>query len=204
MAGKKHKKSVKKITKARKISGPAAARGLKKKTPLRKLIIRKSAKSDPVQEMERPIVLPKVKLAQVTKKEFRDTLMGLRERLTGQITALKGDSLQRFDAANTEEDGTDAFERQFALNLVSSEQDALFEIDEALRRLEDSTYGVCQQCAKMIEPSRLKALPFVKMCVKCQSANERNGRKGTRFGETVAYNADATEQEEPSDAADSV
>jgi len=203
MAVKKQKKSVKKNVRMTKAAKPASSK-ISRKTSIPKLIIRKSTKTEPAEEKVKTVIIPKIKLPHATKKEFRDMLMGLRDRLTGQITALKGDSLQRFDAANTEEDGTDAFERQFALNLVSSEQDALFEIDEALRRLDDSTYGVCLQCGKLIESPRLKALPFVKMCVKCQSDNEKSGRRTSRFGETVVYNTETSEQEEPADSSDSI
>jgi DnaK suppressor protein len=191
MAGKKKAKKAKKTAAAKNhgsVSKHKKSKGSKVKPSKfmirrsHKLIIRRSHKAD--------------------KAPVEDMLLGLRERITGQITALKGDSLQRFDAANTEEDGTDAFERQFALNLVSSEQDALFEIDEALRRLEEGIYGVCLQCRKLIEGPRLKALPFVKMCVKCQSHHEK-GRPGFRSDETVAYHAETAEQEESSDGSDS-
>jgi DnaK suppressor protein len=193
---------IKKTRKSSEKSRRTVSKRIKKMAVPRKLVIRKFGKKQPEEEKEESLPIPTVKLPVAKKKEFRDMLLGLRERLAGQITALKGDSLQRFDAANTEEDGTDAFERQFALNLVSSEQDALFEIDEALRRLDEGIYGVCLQCRKLIESSRLKALPFVKMCVKCQSHNEK-GKPGFRFDETVAYHAEAPEQEETADGSDS-
>ena len=106
------------------------------------------------------------------KKLFRDLLLTMRERITGQIQALKIDSLQRHDEVNSAEDGTDAFDRQFALNLVSSENDAVFEIDEALLRLDEGQYGVCEDCSGLVEGPRLKALPFVRKCVSCQSKSE--------------------------------
>ncbi|MDD4871096.1 MAG: TraR/DksA C4-type zinc finger protein [Kiritimatiellae bacterium] len=198
MAKKKKTRKSSKIKSRRTVS-----KRIKKAAVSRKLVIRGLGKKKHVEEPEESIPIPVVKLPVAKKKEFRDMLLGLRERLAGQITTLKGDSLQRFDAANTEEDGTDAFERQFALNLVSSEQDALFEIDEALRRLDEGIYGVCLQCRKLIEFSRLKALPFVKMCVKCQSKNEK-GKPGFRFDETVAYHTETPEQEEPADGSDSL
>jgi RNA polymerase-binding transcription factor DksA len=108
------------------------------------------------------------------RKALRDALLALRERLTGQIRALKGESLMRADSVYSPEDGTDAFDRQFALSIVSSENDSVFEIDEALRRIDEGTYGVCEQCGGAIERPRLKALPFVRNCVACQSASEKN------------------------------
>ncbi|OGV69699.1 MAG: hypothetical protein A2283_17195 [Lentisphaerae bacterium RIFOXYA12_FULL_48_11] len=202
MAGKKKAKTAKKAS-VQKVLRPVS-KHVKKSAAVHKLVIRKSVKKAVAEELEESLPIPTIKLPAAKKKEFRDMLLGLRERITGQIAALKGDSLQRFDAANTEEDGTDAFERQFALNLVSSEQDALFEIDEALRRLDEGIYGVCLQCRKLIEGPRLNALPFVKMCVKCQSLNEKGKRPGSRFDEGGAYHNETAEQEEPSDGSDSI
>jgi DnaK suppressor protein len=194
--------------KTKKLSGAKKHRQVMKRVNrivrARKLIIKKSNIRPEVEEPEDSRPLPIIKLPVGKKKEFRDMLLGMRARTTEQISALKGDSLQRHDAANTEEDGTDAFERQFALNLVSSAQYALFEIDEARRRLDEGTYGVCIQCRKLIEGPRLKALPFVKMCVRCQSQNEKGNRHGMRFDETVAYHTEVPEQEEVVDNSDSI
>ena len=99
------------------------------------------------------------RLSAKERKEFSDLLLTLRERFTGQIEALKGDSLIRLDSVVSEEDGTDTFERQFALDLASSDHDVLFEIDNALRRIAQGVYGICETCEKLIEKPRLKALP---------------------------------------------
>ena len=109
------------------------------------------------------------------RQHFREMLLSTRERLQGQITALKSDSLVRNDDVNNGEDGSDFFERQFALNIVSSERDAVLDIDDALRRLDEGTYGFCEDCHKPVEVERLKALPFVRKCIRCQSATE-NGK----------------------------
>jgi len=110
------------------------------------------------------------------KRELREMLLSMRERLLNQVSALTNDSLVRDrDDVNTAEDGTDFFERQFALNIASSEQEAILDIDEALRRLDEGRYGVCEDCGQLIELPRLKALPFVRKCVRCQAQSE-NGR----------------------------
>jgi RNA polymerase-binding transcription factor DksA len=111
------------------------------------------------------------------RKRIRETLVALRDDLAGQVSTLKHDSLKRDDEVNNVEDGTDAFERQFALSLASSEQEAVGQINEALRQLEDGTYGACEQCQSPIEKARLEALPFVKTCITCQSAMEKGGGK---------------------------
>jgi DnaK suppressor protein len=136
---------------------------------------KKMKKVETVEEVVRPI--PKSKMDAKTKKEFKQLLYRLKERLTGQIATLKDESLSRDDIIDLAEDGTDAFDRQFSLLLASSEHDAVFEIDEALQRIEDGTYGVCLQCFKTVDATRLKALPFVKMCVKCQAENEKGRLK---------------------------
>jgi DnaK suppressor protein len=112
---------------------------------------------------------------------LKEQLLAMRERLVTQIEALKDDSLRRDDEVNTEEDGTDAFDRQFALDLATSEQDAVVQIDESLRRIEEGRYGVCEECAGAIEAPRLKALPFVRTCIACQSQLE-NGRGARPVG----------------------
>jgi len=113
------------------------------------------------------------KLSAKQRRDFRERLLKIREQIRNQIHSLKNGSLRREDNVVSEEDGTDAFDRQFALDLVRSEEDVLFQISEALQRLEDGTYGVCEGCEGLIEVPRLKALPFVRRCVRCQSELEK-------------------------------
>jgi DnaK suppressor protein len=145
-----------------------------KKTAAKKKVVRKVVKTVSVKPAKKT---RKIRLTPKTEDEYRSLLVAMRNRLTGQIAALQGDSLQRQDAVNSEEDGTDAFERQFALNLASTENDVVFEIDEALQRLAQKTYGVCEQCSGGIEAARLKALPFVRMCISCKTENEKGTRR---------------------------
>jgi len=132
------------------------------------------------------------------KRELHEKLVRLRERITGQINFLAADNLSRTqkDAEvdfRSEEQGTDNFDRDFALNRVSLEQDIVFEIDEALNRIKIGTYGACESCGGPIEKSRIIALPYSRMCVGCQSKLEK-GRKKFRSFETAALfpNADKT------------
>lgn len=139
------------------------------------------------------------------KRELREKLMRLRERITGQINFLAADNLSRTqkDAEvdfRSEEQGTDNFDRDFALNRVSLEQDIVFEIDEALNRIKIGTYGACESCGGPIEKPRILALPYSRMCVGCQSKLE-TGRKKFRSFETAALfpNADKTVPETASE-----
>jgi RNA polymerase-binding transcription factor DksA len=84
--------------------------------------------------------------------------------------------------------GTDTFDRDFALSLVSSEQDALFEIEDAIRRIRNGNYGICEITGKPIKKERLLAVPFAKYSVEGQAEYERTNRKsayrGGAFGDT--------------------
>src|SRR6266849_2247649 len=80
--------------------------------------------------------------------------------------------------------GSDAYDRDFALNLLSQEQDALYEIDEALKRIEFGTYVICELCNKAIQHARLEAIHFARFNVDCQSQLEKQ-RKLTRARQPV-------------------
>ena len=68
---------------------------------------------------------------------------------------------------------TDNFDREFNLDLASTEQDLLNRIDEALAKFKDGTYGSCEGCRKPVSLKRLKAVPYAKLCIKCKEAEEK-------------------------------
>ena len=155
----------------------------------------KSSKT-PVRHAGKPAA--KTVLNQAERKALVAKLLALREDLTGQIASLKNDALRRNDEVNPVEDGTDAYDRQFGLTLASSEQEAVSQINEALRRLEEGLYGVCEQCQGGIERARIVALPFVKTCIRCQSELERNNSKfRPAFAEEEAEKWDETRTSSP-------
>ncbi len=102
--------------------------------------------------------------------------------------------------------GSDAYDRDFALNLLSQEQDALYEIDEALKRIEGENYGVCEMSGKNIPHPRLEAIPFARLTVECQSQIERQN-KLTRSRHAVTSLFGLTDEEsgesEETDTSDS-
>jgi RNA polymerase-binding transcription factor DksA len=78
--------------------------------------------------------------------------------------------------------GSDAYDRDFALSLLSQEQDALYEIDEALKRIERNTYGMCEMSGKEIPQLRLEARPYTRFTVECQEKVDKEyPRGGGRF-----------------------
>ena len=70
---------------------------------------------------------------------------------------------------------TDNFDREFSLDLASSEQNLLNCIDEAIGKIKEGTFGVCEDCNKAISIKRLKAVPYAKLCIKCKEKEEKNG-----------------------------
>lgn len=84
--------------------------------------------------------------------------------------------------------GTDNFDRDFALGVLSSEQDALFEIEEAIQRMREGTYGICEMTGAPITKERLEAVPFTRYGLEGQKqleATQRlNKERGSVFGET--------------------
>ena len=68
---------------------------------------------------------------------------------------------------------TDTYDREFSLGLASNDREAIYELDDALKRIEEGTFGVCESCQGQISKARLKAVPYARMCVKCQEQKEK-------------------------------
>lgn len=101
--------------------------------------------------------------------------------------------------------GSDAYDRDFALNLLSQEQDALYEIEEALKRIELGTYGICEISGKEIPKARLEALPFARYTVECQAEIERQGKlHKTRHPVTSLFGLTEEESQEGEEEESSV
>ena len=93
--------------------------------------------------------------------------------------------------------GSDAYEKDFALSLLSQEQDALYEIEEALKRIEGGTYGVCEMSGPPIPVNRLEAIPFARFTVDCQSRfeQENKGRNRWESAQPFLETADSSDEE---------
>jgi len=127
-------------------------------------------------------------------------LLDLRDHFLDQMQSVAQDSL-RSRAENNEasavgqhqaDAGSDAYEKDFALSLLSQEQDALYEIEEALKRIENGTYGVCEMSNKHIPHARLEAIPFARFTVECQQQLEKENR-GRRRWDTAPQFMDSAE-----------
>ena len=104
-------------------------------------------------------------------------LLDLRDQLLHQMSGLAKESAQAIPAYSLHmaDSGTDNFDRDFALSLLSSDQDAVYEIEEALKRIQRNTYGVCELTGKTIPKARLEAIPWTRFTVQAQAQLERDG-----------------------------
>lgn len=109
--------------------------------------------------------------------KYYNRLIELRDQLVRQMNGLAQESAQEMAgySLHMADSGTDNFDRDFALSLLSADQDAVYEIEEALKRIEKNTYGICELTGKPIPKSRLDAIPWTRFTVQAQAQLERDG-----------------------------
>ena len=129
------------------------------------------------QFVRKPAVNKNLKLTPFLTKQ-RQRLLELKDTLLDAMRGVARDNLHAGSETSAfgmhqADAGSDAYDRDFALSLLSQEQGSLYEIDEALKRIEGGTYGVCEICEKPIRHDRLEALPFTRFTVECQAELEK-------------------------------
>ena len=115
---------------------------------------------------------------------FKEKLLLLRARLRGDVSAMADATLNRTRSEasgdlssmpiHMADIGSDNFEQEFTLGLIENEEELLREIDGALERISEGTFGDCEECNKAIRKTRLKALPHARLCVACQRKEEES------------------------------
>jgi DnaK suppressor protein len=131
--------------------------------------------------------LPQSVLSAEELDRFRRVLLAKRAELVGDVTNMENEALgkNRSDAAgdlsqmpiHMADIGTDNYEQEFTLGLIANERATLKEIDAALVRLDDGTYGICLGTHKPISKARLAAKPWAQYCIEYTRSHE-DGRKG--------------------------
>ncbi len=94
----------------------------------------------------------------------QDTLKKSQKDASGDIS---GYSFHMADVA------TDNYDREFTLGLASHERQFLYELDDALKRIEEGTFGICEECKSVLTKVRLKAIPYARLCLDCQQKREK-------------------------------
>ena len=119
-------------------------------------------------------------------KQFRQQLIAERAKLASEIRSIAQETSKSPREASGDlsaytlhmaDMAADTYERELSMNIVSSEQELLYQIDDALKRLDDGSFGLCQQCSQPITMSRLKAVPYASLCIGCQRAKEQKSKR---------------------------
>lgn len=113
-----------------------------------------------------------------TKKQL---LKEMQERVKGETEGVKDEGRDTYDLASDERD------REINFILNDREREKLHAIDEALQRIKDKTYGICESCEGEIHLGRLKILPFTRLCVKCQEENEKESKRQKTLEDERGY-----------------
>jgi DnaK suppressor protein len=137
-----------------------------------------------------PKPAPVVAVNKVMKKDhkhFETRLLAERQRLTKELGYLEQNVLKQnqrdssgdlsgysFHMADV---GTDAMEREKAFLFASAEGRAIYDVDEALRRLYNGVYGTCESCGQPIARERLEVVPHARLCVRCKEREEKGARR---------------------------
>jgi RNA polymerase-binding protein DksA len=138
-------------------------------------ILKKLIQATKVKNVKTPF--PKGKL-----RGFTTLLIKIKESLKNNVNQMEGEALSqsRRDAAgdlsnlpiHIADMGSDTYEQDFTLGLIENEGEEIHEIDAALDRIEDKTFGVCERCSKPISEKRLLAIPYARLCIKCKEKEE--------------------------------
>jgi DnaK suppressor protein len=179
------KKEIRKIKEAPKKEAPAeAAKAVK---PVAKV---EKAEKKVEEKKEPPKAAPLDEIKVILLKRRGDLLKEILESRVRESDSLKREIGDIYDEASIERD------RELSLLLGDRDRQKLYEIDEALKRIESGEYGICENCGEKIAPGRLKAHPFARLCINCKAEEERQEARKKRFEvEGVYRNLALTEEE---------
>jgi RNA polymerase-binding protein DksA len=158
----------------------------------KKPISSKKKQPKPVKTATKPVKTAKpagkVRFTAKEIEHFRNLLSTLRRKIVGDIEHLEKDSLKtnQKDASgdlsgysfHMADMATDNFDREFTIGLASSEQALLNLIDNALRKMDEGTFGICEKTGKPISKKRLLAVPYAPLCLEAQELEEKEKRRG--------------------------
>ncbi len=138
----------------------------------------------------------------------KQRLLDLRDELVDAMTGTTRDTIRNAPEGSEAsgsgmhqgDAGSDAYDRDFALSVLAKEQDALYEIEQALQRIKKGTYGVCEMSGKKILQARLEAIPFARLTVECQAQWEKEyGNRRYRPSNEVGFSGGNYVEDEDSE-----
>ena len=132
--------------------------------------------------------------------DLRDTLVDSMSGMTRDTIRNAPEGSEASGSGQHQGDaGSDAYDRDFALSVLAKEQDALYEIEQALRRIKAGTYGVCEISELKIPTARLEAIPFARLTVECQAQWEKEyGNRRFRPSDEVGFSGGIPQEDEES------
>ena len=121
----------------------------------------------------------------LNKKEmepYRQLLVELKHKLIKEVMLNQEASNEgsNGDVLDLADQASDSYDKDLANSLSETERARLKAVEKALQRVNEGTYGLCEDCVKPIPLARLKVLPFAKLCVSCQQAEEKGAVMGRR------------------------
>jgi len=138
------------------------------------------AKTDPDKEKKQRRDFLK-QAAEMLDEMKRGLMREMQDRVKGESEGVKDEGRDTYDLASDERD------REINFILNDREREKLVAIDEALLRIKEKTYGLCESCEGEIQLGRLKVLPFTRLCVKCQEENEKESKRQKTLDEERGY-----------------
>ncbi len=138
----------------------------------------------------------------------RQRLLDLRDELVDAVSGMARDTIRNAPEGSEAsgsgqhqgDAGSDAYDRDFALSVLAKEQDALYEIEQALRRIQTGSYGICEMSTRKIPQARLEAIPFARLTVECQAQWEKEyGNRRFRPSNEVGFSGGKYVDEEDSE-----
>jgi DnaK suppressor protein len=113
---------------------------------------------------------------------LRSRLESMKKRLSGELEQLKStvrpadERREGSPFGKREEEATESFELEKRLSLEKRLREQLAEVEHALQKFEDGTYGLCDNCGQPIDPARLEALPQASLCLNCKTLQAKNAK----------------------------
>jgi DnaK suppressor protein len=128
-------------------------------------------------------------MRKATLKSARDRLLEMKRQILREISedlrhgreGAKDDGMDTYDLASEERD------REINFILNDREREKLQSVEDALERIEEGIYGICDSCESEIAVGRLEAMPFTRLCVSCQAEREKEAKQSRRFDDERAY-----------------
>jgi DnaK suppressor protein len=122
-------------------------------------------------------------------KKMREKLLEMRAQLLRNVQSdlQEGREQTKDEGMDTYDIASDARDREISLILNDRDRDKAMAIDDALARIDEGSYGVCESCESDIAEARLEALPFTRLCVSCQAEREKEAKSMKRPDEDRSY-----------------